>query len=152
MFSRKGITLIELAIASAIIIITFVAFLFGIISCFKLAQVSKESFFVLHSASAKMEEIRGYTFVNIYNYYNNGAGHTFEVAELPANSTYGTVSIDNSDPELLKAYIAVCWRSSDGRVIGEDTNLDGILLPAEDIDSDNRIDSPVTLSSYITRR
>ncbi|MBU2540380.1 MAG: hypothetical protein KJ593_00600 [Candidatus Omnitrophica bacterium] len=150
MFPRRGITLIELAITSAIIIITFVAFLFGIVSCFKLAQVSKESFFVLYSASAKMEEIRGHNFIDVYNYYN---GHTFEVAELPAGSSKGTVTIDNSNPDLLKAYIAVCWRSSDGRVIGEDANLDGILDPAEDTNpNNNKMDSPVTLASYVTRR
>lgn len=148
-WSSKGIGIIELMISCAIIILSFVAFFYGLVSCFKLAQVSKETFFSLKAAGSKLEAIRSSTFIDIYTNYN---GQTFEVAGLPTGSGRGSISIDNSMPTLLKAYIAVCWRSADGRIIGEDTNLDGMLSPGEDHNNNNKMDSPVTLSTFIARR
>lgn len=138
----------ELIVTSAVILIAFIAFFYGLISCFKLAQISKESLFSLQAANAKLEEIRQHNFTNTYSYYN---GSTFEVFGLPAGSSKGSISIDNTNPNLLNIYIAVCWQSSDGRIIGEDKNLDGLLSPAEDVNSNNKIDSPINLSTYVAR-
>ncbi|MEW6008614.1 MAG: hypothetical protein AB1629_03165 [Candidatus Omnitrophota bacterium] len=147
-FQNRGIGLVELLVTSAIVLIAFIAFFYGLVACFRLAEVSKESLLVLQSANAKLEEIRQYNFANTYNYYNAA---TFEVAALPTGSSKGSIAIDNTNPNLLKVYIAVCWRSSDGRIIGEDKNLDGSLSPVEDVNSNNKIDSPIYLSTYVAR-
>lgn len=150
-FGARGISIIELLISCVIVIIALVAFMYGIVICFKFAQISKESFFALQEASVRLEDIRGHNFSDIYNYYNSGAGHIFEVTGLPAGSSKGVVTIDNSNPVLLKAYISVCWRSADGRIVGEDANLDANLSPSEDTNPNNRIDSPVNISTFIAR-
>jgi hypothetical protein len=135
-------------VTCAIAIIAPVAFIYGLVSCFKLAQLSKESLLSLQAANAKLEEIREHTFSNIYSYYH---GTTFVVNALPAGSSKASIMVDNSNSELLAVYIAVCWRSTDGRIVGEDTNLDGVLSAPEDSNNNNKIDSPVVLSTYIAR-
>lgn len=144
----KGIGLIELLISFAIAVIGIVGFIYGLVVCFDLAQLSKESLLALHQASLKMEEIREHPFSNVYAYYNN---QTFEVSVLPAGTSKGSVRIDNSNPKLLTAYISISWVSAGGRPIGEDVNLDGQLSVSEDLNNNAKIDSPVTLTSYIAR-
>jgi len=146
---NKGIGIIELMISCLIIVISFVAFFYGLVSCFKLAQVSKESFYALQEVSNRMEVIRSSTFMDIFTNFN---GRTFEVTGLPTGSTRGSITVDNSMPDLVRVYIAVCWRSSDDRIIGEDSDLDGALSVSEDVNNNNRMDSPVTLTTFITRR
>ena len=150
--SSKGITFVELVVACAVLVTIFVSFLYGLVGCIKLVNLSKETFFAIYSADAKIEEMRGHTFSDVYSYYTTSPQDTFEVDELPAVSSKGSIAIDNTNPELLEVYIAVCWKSFDGRVIGEDVNLDGNLAAAEDVNSNNKIDSPVSLATFITRR
>ncbi len=143
-----GIGLIELLISFAIAVIGIVGFIYGLVVCFDLARLSKESLLALHQASLKMEEIREHSFSSVYAYYNN---QIFEVSNLPAGTSKGSIKIDNANPKLLTAYISVCWISAGGRLIGEDTNLDGQLSVSEDLNNNGKIDSPVTLTSYIAR-
>lgn len=143
-----GISLIELLISFAIAVIGIVGFIYGLVVCFNLAQLSKESLLALQQASLKMEEIREHSFSGVYAYYNN---QTFDVSALPVGTSRGSIRIDNSNPKLLTAYISICWINAGGRPIGEDTNLDGQLSVSEDLNNNGKIDSPVTLTSYIAR-
>ena len=59
--------------------------------------------------------------------------------------------VDDSNPELLKVTISVCWRKNN-RVFGEDANFDGLLTPAEDTNNNGIIDSPVQLVTLIANR
>lgn len=149
--SKKGVSLIEVLISAFILVIVAVVFLQSYISCIKLASMTKESLFALNSAAAKIEEVRNHNFSDIYNYYNNGAGHTFGVTELNPQDSMGTVFVDNSNPNLLTVTVTVCWRHMGGGIVGEDTNLDAVLQPQEDANNNNKIDSPVRLATYIAR-
>ena len=149
--SKKGVSLVEVLISAVILVIVAVVFLQSYISCIKLASMSKETLFALNSAAAKLEEVRSYTFSSIYSYYNNGAGHTFKVAELNPGDSMGIVSVDNSNPNLLKVAVTVCWRHMGAGIVGEDTNLDGILQSSEDANNNGEMDSPVKLATYIVR-
>ncbi len=45
--------------------------------------------------------------------------------------------------------VTFCWRQSNGRLMGEDSNLNGALNTGEDVNGNGTIDSPVQLIAYI---
>ena len=55
---------------------------------------------------------------------------------------------------LLDVRIALCWRQRDGRIFGEDTNLNGVLDPGEDKSKppNGLIDSPVVLRVLLSEK
>lgn len=117
---RKGFTLIELMIAAGVLVIVLGGLLLTYISCFALNETSRNLTFAINSAQDKLEEIRDYTFSRIYDDYN---GHTFEVPGIASGDSKGLVEVDNSNPDLLKITITVCWRQGGGRIIGGDSSL-----------------------------
>jgi hypothetical protein len=114
-----------------------------------------------------MEEIRNYsdpcsngtiTFEQILNDCDDcvpaDAGYNklkFTVNNIPSSMGVVYVVVDDTDPELLRVTISVCWRQK-GRVIGEDTNLNGVLEGIEDVNHNNIIDSPVQLITILVNR
>jgi hypothetical protein len=63
------------------------------------------------------------------------------------------VYMNDVNPDLLEITISVCWRQG-GRVMGEDTDLDGNLDAGEDKSSplNGIIDSPVELVTRVANR
>jgi len=54
---------------------------------------------------------------------------------------------------LLEVIITVCWRQSDGRLFGEDANLNGVLDTGEDtLTVNNRLDSPAQLRILLSEK
>lgn len=146
----KGFTLLEIMLAVAILVIVLCGILATYISCFELISLSKNLTLAINSCQMKIEEIRDYTFSQIYSYYNN---QTFEVDEMPPGYSKGVILVDNSNPDLLKVTITVCWRQRANRIIGEDLDLDGVLDSGEDLNSNpGIIDSPAQLVTLITQR
>ena len=93
-----------------------------------------------------MEEIRNAPFPQIIDDYNN---LNFTVNTMPLNR--GAVYVDDTDPELLRITISVCWNQRN-RIIGEDRNLNGVLEAGEDANSNGIIDSPVQLVTLVANR
>lgn len=147
--SDRGFTLIEVMIATAILVIVVCGILATYISCLELISLSKNLTFAVNASQRKIEEIRDYNFSLIYTDYNN---QTFSVDEIAPGDSRGVIYVDNSNPDLLKLTIAVCWRQRANRIIGEDLNLDGILNPGEDLNGNNMIDSPVQLVTLVAQR
>ncbi len=50
---------------------------------------------------------------------------------------------------FLLATVVVCYREAKGRVVGEDTNLNGRLDRGEDKNRNDRIDSPILLKGVV---
>ncbi len=88
-----------------------------------------------------MELIKNTTFNQIKATYN---GTTFTINNL---NGMGVSYVDDSNPDLLKVTVTVCWRQKNGMVIGEDKDLDGVIDAGES--SDAILDSPVQLVTYI---
>jgi len=65
----------------------------------------------------------------------------------------GVVYVDDTaNSELLDVTVSVCWRQGN-KVIGEDTNLNGVLDVGEDtIIANNIIDSTVELVTQVANR
>ena len=82
-----GVSMIELVIALAVMVLALIALMSSVISSAKVADSSKESIIAYEAARAKIEEMRTYTFcgtfTNIFNYYKPGlAANTATVTGL----------------------------------------------------------------------
>jgi prepilin-type N-terminal cleavage/methylation domain-containing protein len=144
--SKKSFTLMEMLIAVAILAYALCGMLAMYISCFDLISISKNTSIATSAAQGLMEEIRSHTFNDIVSDYD---GLNFTVNNMPANR--GVVYVNDTDPELLRVTISICWRQK-GRVVGEDANLNGIPEATEDVNHNNIIDSPVELISLMVNR
>jgi prepilin-type N-terminal cleavage/methylation domain-containing protein len=147
--SASGFTLIEIMLAILILVVVLCGLLSTYIGCLELASISKNSIFAVNAAQKKIEEIRNYSFSDIYNDYNNT---TFTVDEMPSGNSKGVIYVDNSNPDLLKLTVSVCWRQRGTLVVGEDRNLNGVLNTGEDLNGNNMIDSTVQLVTLIANR
>ncbi|HTZ11631.1 MAG TPA: hypothetical protein VMD04_04575 [Candidatus Margulisiibacteriota bacterium] len=145
--SKKSFTLMEMLLAVAILAYILCGMLAMYISCFDLISTSRNMSIATNAAEGLMEQIRSYNFTQIASDYDQ---LTFTVNGLPAQNM-GVVYVNDTNPELLQVTISVCWRQK-GRIIGEDTNLNGVLNGAEDVNGNNIIDSPVELVSLIVNR
>ena len=142
----KGLTLVEVLIATAILAYALCAVLATYVSCFNLISTSKDINIATNAMQGLMEQIRNAPFTQIVDDYDL---LNFTVNNLPANR--GVVYVDDTDPELLKVTISVCW-TQNRRVIGEDKNLNGIPEATEDLNHNNMIDSPAQLVTLIANR
>ena len=140
---NRGFTLAELMVAAAIFLFVLGGILFSYITCLELAEIAKNSSLATHAAKSKLEEIKNTAFNQIYANYHNVS---FTAAGLNGR---GVRYVDNSDPDLLHVIIEFCWRQPNGRIIGEDQDLDGLLDGGEDDNGNGRLDSIVILDTYI---
>lgn len=144
--SKKGVTLVEMLLAAAILAYTVCGMLALYAGCFDLISTSKNTSIAINAAQGLMEEIRNAPFPQIIDDYDN---INFTVNTMPSNR--GVVYVDDTDPELLRITISVCWNQRN-RIIGEDRNLNGVLEAGEDANSNSVIDSPVQLVTLVANR
>jgi prepilin-type N-terminal cleavage/methylation domain-containing protein len=144
--NNHGFTLAEILVAVGIMAFALCGLLQMFSSCSILVSLSKNTNIATNAALGIMEQIRTSTFARIYDDYD---GLNFIANEIPASR--GVVYVDNSNLELLKVTISVCWRQGN-RMIGEDTNLNGTLDAGEDANNNGIIDSPVQLVTLIANR
>jgi len=162
--SQRSFTLVEVLIATVIVVIALCGIMATYVSCFELLYVSKNVSIATNAAQGLMEEIRGHRnpcssstipFTQIANDYNCSDSETgyndlnFIVNNMPTSR--GVVSIDDTDPELLRITISVCWKQNN-RLFGEDKNLNGVLDAGEDANGNSIIDSPVQLIALVVNR
>jgi prepilin-type N-terminal cleavage/methylation domain-containing protein len=144
---RNAFTLVELMVAVAMLSIVIVGMAKLFIYTSVLADTTANSSIVIAEMQSKLEEIRNAEFDDIAVNYTDG---TFAFEDVTGT---GFISLSTANTELLLIEISGSWRNKYGRVIGEDQNLDGVLdLASEDSDGDGKVDSPVTITSMITRR
>lgn len=143
---KKGFTLIELLIAMAIMVITISGILMSYLRCLELNEISKNSMVALQAAASRMEQVKSTAFAQIKANFNNVP---FAVTGLNA---MGTSYVDDSDPELLQVVVSVSWRQKNGRLFGEDANLNGQIDAGEDGNGNGILDSPVQLMDAIFQR
>jgi prepilin-type N-terminal cleavage/methylation domain-containing protein len=144
---NRAFTLVEVLAATAILAVAICGVLLVYSSCSALLVTSKASNIALDAAMQMMEDIKAHPFVDIADHYN---GMKFSVNGLP-NKNMGVVYVNDTNPEFLLVTISVCWKQG-GRVIGEDTDLDGNLDAGEDKNGNGMIDSPVELVTRIVNR
>lgn len=144
---NRGFGLAEILLAVAILVFALCGILAMHTTCLVLMATSKNVNIATNAAQGLIEEIRSAPFAQIIDDYN---GLNFIVNNIP--SSRGVVYVDDTNPDLLEVTISVCWKQGN-RIIGEDTNLNGVLNAGEDKSPYNQIiDSPVELVTRISNR
>jgi prepilin-type N-terminal cleavage/methylation domain-containing protein len=148
----SGFTLAELMVATLILGLVLVGLLGTYVACLDLTELSKNSSIATNIAMAKIEEVRNDTYANIKTDYDStgcgrpSCGKPFDITGLMGK---GVSYVDNTNPDLLKITVTVCWRQRNGRIIGEDTNLNGQLDAGEDKNGNGMLDSIAQVVTYI---
>lgn len=147
--SKSGFTLLELMIAVAVIIIALAGLLAVFSHLMYLNENARKLTLAVTACQDKLEEMRNSNFSTLYATYN---GTSFNPNGFSAGEAKGAISINNSNPNLLQVCVNVSWRTRSNRVIGEDKNLNGMLDAGEDINPNNRLDSPAEIITLMCQR
>lgn len=156
--NNQGFTLIEVVLVAGILAFTITSMIQLYIYTSVQAEMAGNKTLAVSAAQNKLEEIRDHDYSSILTDYVGGGtpGDTFTLSYLNGR---GKIYIDNSasfisstSADLLGIMVVVSWRNKYNRVVGEDTDLDGVLDAGEDTNGNGRLDSPVTLMSMITLR
>ena len=158
--NKKGLTLMELLVAAFITVIVFGSLLTLINYTADLQEMSRNRITAMNAARQMMEQVKldvklAVSFIVVVSDYNGTTGYnkrSFTPIGFAAGSASGIVYTDvvpNSSSNLYDVTVAVCWRQKNGRVIGEDQNLNGILDGGEDTNGNGRLDSPCVLTSAV---
>jgi prepilin-type N-terminal cleavage/methylation domain-containing protein len=151
--SLTGFTLIELMISLFIMLIVFVGLLSIVNYSLELQESSKNITIAINAVRQRIEEIRYTPFNNIISLYNNTPSNIFNITELNGRGRTTIIRatyVNGTDnPNLLNVRAVICWRQKNGRIIGEDINLNGRLDTGEDLNSNGLIDSPCILTTAI---
>lgn len=139
----RGFTLVELMVAAVIFVLAFVVILLSYIRCMELSEMSRNSSTALAAAKTRIEQIKDTAFSDIFVAYNNAA---FDVTGVNGK---GVSYVDNTNANLLKVTVTVCWKQKRGLIVGEDLDLDGQLDGGEDQNGNSLLDSPVQLVTYV---
>lgn len=139
----------EFMIATAILIVALTALLAVFAKLLDMNGNARNLSLAIAASQDKLEEIRNSNFTTIFTTYNSQA---FNPAGFNTNQAAGKVYVNNTNTTLLNVYVSVSWRERSNRVIGEDSNLNGILNPGEDANGNNQLDSPAGITTLMAQR
>jgi Tfp pilus assembly protein PilV len=143
---NSGMTLVEILVASAVLILAVTGILTAYLRAMELAEISRNMSRAIHAAQTRMEEIRSSDYDSIFSSYHQTQ---FLINGL---NGYGISYVDNSTADLLEIIVSVAWKQKNGRVYGEDKNLNGVIDAGEDINGNGMLDSQVFLRSRLFER
>ena len=146
-----GFSLAEALVTLGLVVVIVTGVLQLFIYCAVLSELSGKMTGVVSEAQAKVEEIFNHSYTLITTDYASGGspGNTFDLTQATGK---GIILIDSSNADLLQIEVVVSWRNRNNRIIGEDKNLSGSLDTGEDANGNGRLDSPVSLVTWIARR
>jgi hypothetical protein len=141
----------DLMLASAIFLGVSVSLMSIFITWQKLYQQFRIIQLAWQGAQQKMEELGSQAFAN-FDLMLTEDRQSFTEPFSGLIDARGFVQVQpEADNMASTVYVTVSFRDSQGRVIGEDTNLNG-WEPAEDRNGNGLADSPVQLVTRFARR
>jgi prepilin-type N-terminal cleavage/methylation domain-containing protein len=146
--TKKGLSLIELMIAVAILVFSLSALLASYSNIFLLADLARDRSRAANAVRAKMEELKKENFSNLDSFNAT----TFNLDGFSANDAKGRIEVRTvtGTTDLKEIRVVASFRSR-RRIIGEDTNLNGVLNTGEDANNNGRLDSPVELVTLFVK-
>jgi prepilin-type N-terminal cleavage/methylation domain-containing protein len=143
----RGVTLIEVLIAAAILAFSLCGILLTYINMFIFTDLTRDFTLATNALQAKAEEIKKANFDNLLTF--NGS---FDIAGFASSDAKGVVYItsDTGYADLKRVRIEASFKSRN-RVIGGDKNLNGIADLGEDVNSKNELNSPAELVTLIAK-
>ena len=141
---ERGFTLVELMVATGVFVLAFAGILLTYVKCMELNELSRNSSYAMSAVTSRVEQIVNTTTSSIESTYDDV---TFTDSNL---NGIGVSTVTNST-DYLTITVTFCWRQKNGKVVGEDANLDGQLSASEDAnsDGDGEIDSPVQIVTRV---
>ncbi len=130
-------------IATLIFTLTFAGTIIVFFRCIELSEMARHSSVAVNTVKSQLATIEDTVFEQILATFNNA---TFTAAGV--NGT-GVTYVTSLDADLLRVTIVFCWREKNGRIMGEDTNINGVLNAGEDANGNGALDSPVEMTTYI---
>jgi len=147
---QSGLTLIEVLAAAGIMATCISGLLLTYINLFTVTDLMRDFTLAANAASQKVEELKHNSFDSILAFDNT----TFNITGFPnAADAVGRIEVSNTtNAHLRRIRVVVSFRTR-GRVIGEDSNLNGMLDSGENTalyaeTSGPRLDSPVEIVTY----
>lgn len=142
-FNHKGVTLPELMIAAVVFLVAIVGILYSYLKFMELQDMGRNVSIATQAVRNKMENIKNTDFAMLFATHNNT---TFTVAGINGR---GVVYVNTANPALVQIKVVFCWRQPNGRLVGEDTNLNGALNAGEDQNGNGQIDSYAQVTTNI---
>ncbi len=134
----------ELMIAVAVFLLVVATVLLSYLRCMELTETAGNTSKAIEGEKSQMEEILATPFDQLVSTYNQT---TFTINGL--NGIGVIYIIDDSINDFYKIKIVFCWRQKNGRIIGEDKNLNGSLDNGEDSNGNGQIDSIAVLETAV---
>jgi len=141
--NNKGFNLAEIMISTLVLALTFTGVVSTYLKCLNLSEMSQNSSRATLEARKRMENAKNSDVTQLITNYHNVSFSSLNVNGM------GVSYVNDTDPNLLEVTISFCWQQNNGRIIGEDANLNGVLDDGEDVNGNGFIDSPVQITSYI---
>ena len=139
----------EVLLAVSILAFCLCGILITYMNMFVLSDLTRNFTKVSNGLQLKLEEIKRMSFTGL----SALNGTRFELNGFASSDAEGVVEVSDADamyPDLKRVRIIVSFRSHN-RIIGEDTNLNGILNAGEDVNGNARLDSSLELVSLIAK-
>jgi prepilin-type N-terminal cleavage/methylation domain-containing protein len=152
LMKTSGFTLIEVLLTVTILGISVCGILLTYVNMFMLSDLSRDMTLATNALQARMEEIKREDFETLSSLH----GTPFDLSGFSANNAKGRVEVYDvtlrtPPTETLKRIrLVACFRTR-GRLLGEDSNLDGAFDAGEDLNGNGRMDGPVELVTIIAR-
>lgn len=141
--NNRGFSLSELMIATLIFAFTFAGTIIVFFRCIELSEMARNSSAAVNASKSLLASIENTPFANILTTYNNT---TFTAAGV---NGMGITYVTSLDADLLRVTSVFCWQEKNGRIMGEDANINGALNAGEDANGNGVLDSPVEMTTYI---
>jgi len=149
--SKKGFTFVEVLVVVAILAVVVTGLIRLFVYCSDSSDMAGNKTLAVIAAQTKLEEIRDHNFASIVADYSFGGtpGNSFALIYSTGN---GNIYLTQIDPNLLEVEVVVSFENKRRLVIGEDQDLDGVMDVGEDVNTNGKLDSVVTLSTLIAKR
>ncbi|MBU1043812.1 MAG: type II secretion system GspH family protein [Candidatus Omnitrophica bacterium] len=148
---KKGFTLVEVLVSTLIMAIAITSTLQILIYLLQMNEANQSSVTCMNEVQGRMDAIKSVLYEDIVGSYNR---LNFTSAELTSRGVRHSGIIYATEiqpPFLIDVKIVVCWENKN-RIIGEDTNLNGLLDGGEDTNGNGIIDSPTMIEGTILNR
>lgn len=147
MKNKNGFTLIETMLSGFLLAFVLSGMLLLYVNFMTLGDLIRQITLASNAAQAQLESLKNMDFNNVVTDTDG-----FSVAGFPAGTARGAVEVVATEyADLKEVRITVSFVSKGGRIIGEDTNLDGQWQSSEDTNGNGFLDSPVEIITFVSR-
>ncbi|MBU1086987.1 MAG: type II secretion system GspH family protein [Candidatus Omnitrophica bacterium] len=148
---KKGFTLVEVLVSTAIMAIAITSTLQILMYLLQMNESNQNSVTCMNTVQGYMDEMKNVLYDDIVGNYN---GLQFTVDDLTNRGVRHSGIIYAAEiqpPFLTDVKVVICWENRN-RIIGEDTNLNGSLDAGEDKNGNGMIDSPTMIEGTVLNR